>query len=74
MMKIENSRITRKVFLWDNFLNNEKIVNTWYNEVKSILYETNFQYIHKVTVNFLLGPQSMQFRTHSESSKMRTAE
>ena len=54
MMKMENNRITRKVFLWDKFLNNEKIVNTWYNEVKSILYETNFQYIHESNCQFPL--------------------
>ena len=40
--------------MWDKMLNNSGIVNSWYNEVKQILNDCNFQYIYETDSIFPL--------------------
>ena len=56
MLKMQNDRLTKKVFMWDKMLNNSGTVNTWYNEVKEILNNCNFQYIYETGAIFPLRP------------------
>ena len=36
MLKMNDSRLTKQIFLWDRSLNEKQIVSTWTNEVKEI--------------------------------------
>ena len=46
MVKMENSRLTKKVFLWDKGLNDLGVINTWSSEVKDILNRNNLSHIY----------------------------
>ena len=41
VLKMSNSRLTKKVFFWDKNLNEHNNLNTWYTEVKSIFSQNN---------------------------------
>ena len=36
LLNTTSANVCRKVFLWDKKLNEDKIIDTWYNEVKNI--------------------------------------
>ena len=38
MLNMDEGRLTKKVYLWDRSLNEQNVVSSWTNEVKSILY------------------------------------
>ena len=46
MLKIEDHRLIKKVFLWDRHLNDSGRVNTWSAEVKDILTRNNLSHIY----------------------------
>ena len=39
ILKMENERLTKKVFFWDKKLNEEKTIISWSSEVKTIFAE-----------------------------------
>ena len=41
IIKMQNERLTKKVFLWDKKLNEDNILNSWYSEVKTIFSANN---------------------------------
>ena len=41
MLKMNDTRLTKKIFLWDRSLNDKQIVSTWTNEVKKIFQSFN---------------------------------
>ena len=40
--------VSKKVFQWDKKLNEQSVVNSWYNEVKSIFGENGLSEIFKM--------------------------
>ena len=40
MLKMDNARLTKKIFLWDKNLNDHQQVSTWFSEIRSI-FESN---------------------------------
>ena len=40
MLKMDNTRLTKKIFLWDKNLNDHQQVSTWFSEIRSI-FESN---------------------------------
>ena len=55
-LKMSDYRLTKRVFNWDKDLNNRGIVDSWYNQVKLILSETNFQHLYEIGNIFPLKP------------------
>ena len=47
MLKIEDHRLIKKVFLWDQHLNDLGRVNTWSSEIKDILSRNNMANIYE---------------------------
>ena len=47
LIKMADTRLTRRVFEWDKNLCDRNIVEGWFNEVKTVLSETSFQYIYE---------------------------
>ena len=47
LIKMADTRLTRRVFEWDKYLSDRNIVEGWYNEVKTVLSETSFQHIYE---------------------------
>ena len=41
LQKLDSSRILKRVYLWDQFLNDYNFVNTWSSEVKQIFVDIN---------------------------------
>ena len=41
ILKINNGRLTKKVYNWDRLLNNANVVSSWSNEIKAIFYSCN---------------------------------
>ena len=44
---MNNSRLTKKIFLWDKKVNEENLLNTWHSEVKSIFVTNNMSTIYE---------------------------
>ena len=44
--KLENSRLTKKIYLWDRQLNESGTVKTWSFEIKEILQRNNLTYVY----------------------------
>ena len=44
--------VSKKVFQWDKKLNEQRVVNSWYNEVKSIFGENGLSEIFQNGLNF----------------------
>ena len=51
IIKMEQSRLPKKVFNWDKYLN-ENRVNTWFNEVRSIFYESDLKILFDSGLDF----------------------
>ena len=47
VIKMNNSRLTKKIFLWDKKVNEESLLNTWHSEVKSIFVTNNMSTIYE---------------------------
>ena len=41
VLKMDNSRLTKRVYSWDKNLNDENIVSTWNSEIKAIFSQNN---------------------------------
>ena len=41
ILRLHRNRLTYRVFKWDHGLNTNGVINSWTNEIKSILYENN---------------------------------
>ena len=54
MLKMDNGRLTKKVYLWDRSLNNENIIFSWSNEVKAIFYSCGLNGIFDSNTSFQL--------------------
>ena len=52
LLNMDNSRITKMIFLWDKDLNQRNIISTWHNEVGSILRECNLALLFEMGVSF----------------------
>ena len=52
MMKMADSRLTKRVMLWDKQLNKSKIVSTWTSEVQEIFRESNMLAIFDASTCF----------------------
>ena len=46
MLKMDNERLTKKVFLWDKNLNDSGIISTWSSEIKNILQRNGLDHIY----------------------------
>ena len=46
ILKTPNNRLIKKIYFWDRYLNESNIITSWTNEIKSILYESNLQYVY----------------------------
>ena len=46
MSKMNDERLTKKVFLWDKGLNDSGIINTWSSEIKNILHRNGLTHIY----------------------------
>ena len=46
MLKLDDNRLTKKIFLWDKHLNDTGRVSTWSSEVKDILYRNNMDNLY----------------------------
>ena len=42
-----DSRLSKKVFLWDKQLNESGLVNTWYSEITDILQRNGLPNVHR---------------------------
>ena len=52
MMNMSNERLTKRVFLWDRFLNETGIVSTWSSEVKDIFQSCGLLQIFESSSSF----------------------
>ena len=44
ILKMEDCRLTKKVFLWDRKLNDANVINSWSSEIKSIFYSSGLNF------------------------------
>ena len=85
MLKMEENRLTKQVFLWDKTLNESNLVESWSSELKSIFYENDLNHIYdraevfplKLTINSIKEKfkncQKSYLRAECESKpKLRT--
>ena len=54
MLKMDESRLTKKVYLWDRSINNRNVVSSWTNEVKNIFYSCGLHLIFDDEIIFPL--------------------
>ena len=54
LASFSNNRLSKKVFLWDKFLNNQKTVCTWNSEVRYIFEQNNLPGIYDNVLNYSL--------------------
>ena len=47
VIKMNSSRLTKRIFLWDKKVNEEIFLNTWHSEVKSIFSTNNMSDIYE---------------------------
>ena len=52
MINMDNSRLTKKVFLWDKKLNIENRIETWYSEIGNIFHDCNLDLLYNLGVDF----------------------
>ena len=69
MSRMTDDRLTKKVLKWDKKLNNAEIVQTWYSEVKQILFDCNFQNIYENNCLFPLKPTIKAMQTTLKSKQ-----
>ena len=46
LLKTDNDRLMKKIYLWDKYLNDTEQITTWSSEIKSILYENNLNQVY----------------------------
>ena len=46
LLKTDNTRLMKKIYLWDKYLNETEQITTWSSEIKSILYENNLNQVY----------------------------
>jgi hypothetical protein len=46
VVSMDNSRLTKKVYLWDRSLNDSNVMSSWSSEVKNIFYNCNLNNIY----------------------------
>ena len=49
---MDNQRLTKKIFLWDKTLNDQKLISTWNSELKSIFHQCDLDLLFNLGVNF----------------------
>ena len=54
MLKMDESRLTKKVYLWDRSINNRNVVSSWTNEVKNTFYSCGLHLIFDDEIIFPL--------------------
>ena len=54
ILKMDNGRLTKKVYLWDRSLNDENIISSWSNEVKATFYSCGLNAIFDNNIYFQL--------------------
>ena len=54
MLKMDESRLTKKVYIWDRSINNRNVVSSWTNEVKNIFYSCGLHLIFDDEIIFPL--------------------
>ena len=47
VIKMNDTRLTKKIFLWDKKVNEENLLNTWHSEVKSIFSANDMSTIYE---------------------------
>ena len=52
MMKMDDKRLTKQVFLWDKMLNETNVISTWSTEVKSVFSDCNMNLIFSTNCSF----------------------
>ena len=52
LLNMDCTRLPKKVFKWDQRLNNENRISTWSNEIKEIFHESNLEMIYSNEYNF----------------------
>ena len=73
---MSDDRLTKIMLKWDKRINNAGIVNTWYSEVKQVLFDCSFQNIYETNCLFPLKPtiDTMQSTLKSkQNSGLKTA-
>ena len=85
LMKMEDNRLTKRIYMWDRFLNESDLISSWPNEVKNIFseaglsstYDTNLivnksDIIANIT-NYFRADQSRRMQQECQGKpKMRT--
>ena len=71
LLKMDDNKLTKKVFNWDKDLNDRKVVDSWYNEVKTILSECSYQHIYEIGSVF---PLKSTLKSIKQSLKIRQNE
>ena len=54
MLNMDESRLTKKVYLWDKSLNNQGVISSWTNEVKIIFYTCGLYSVFDEEITFPL--------------------
>ena len=62
-MKTPSNRLMRRVYSWDQHLNNTGQIISWSSEVKSILYDANLHHIHNAQQMFPIKEIVKQLNT-----------
>ena len=67
LLNTNNSRLMKKVFLWDKMLNESDRISTWFHEIKSILYECDLTVLFDTGLNFDIRFTSSYMKKKYES-------
>ena len=52
LVRMENERLTKKVYLWDRSLNNGNVISSWSSEVKNTFYTCGLNGIFDANTSF----------------------
>ena len=63
LMKTPSNRLMKRVYSWDQHLNNTGQIISWSSEVKSILYDVNLHHIHNAQQMFPIKEIVKQLNT-----------
>ena len=64
MVNMDDSRLTKQIFLWDRSLNESKILSTWSSEVRSIFEKCNMSEIFDLSCSFQLKSLVADMQKH----------
>ena len=76
MVCMDDSRLTKRVYLWDKALNDREIVSTWSSEIKNIFQDCNLDLLYTVNcpfeLKFIVSNVTSKFK-QKQSEYLKTA-